>query len=154
MALDEYIGPPTIVVLRGAAEDLDVWRAELDKLYDPRRLVLAVPSAATGLPAALSDKRPQARTVAYVCRGTTCSAPARDLATRAALKALNAADRPVSRQPRSAAAACIRDRIESPRRRPVVGPGVRSPQRLGLVARSAGARGRAAPARGCRTSRS
>jgi len=75
MALDELTEPPTVVVLRGAGEDLDVWRAEIDKLYDPRRFVLAVPSAATGLPPALADKRPQARTVAYVCRGTTCSAP-------------------------------------------------------------------------------
>jgi uncharacterized protein YyaL (SSP411 family) len=75
MALDEFTEPPTIVVLRGAADDLAVWRAELDKLYEPRRLVLAVPADATGLPAALADKRPQAGTVAYVCRGTTCSAP-------------------------------------------------------------------------------
>jgi uncharacterized protein YyaL (SSP411 family) len=52
-----------------------VWRAELDKLFEPRRLVLAVPADATGLPSALADKRPQAGTVAYVCRGTTCSAP-------------------------------------------------------------------------------
>jgi len=75
MAVDELTEPPTVVVLRGAGEDLDVWRAEIDKLYDPRRFVLAVPSEATGLPPALADKRPQARTVAYVCRGTTCSAP-------------------------------------------------------------------------------
>ena len=75
MALDELTEPPTIVVLRGAADDLAVWRAELDKLYEPRRLVLAVPADATGLPAALADKHPQAGTVAYVCRGTTCSAP-------------------------------------------------------------------------------
>jgi len=75
MALDEFTEPPTIVVLRGPADDLAVWRAELDKLYEPRRLVLAVPADATGLPAALADKRPQASTVAYVCRGTTCSAP-------------------------------------------------------------------------------
>jgi len=75
MALDELTEPPTIVVLRGAAGDLAVWSAELDKLYEPRRLVLAVPTDATGLPAALADKRPEAGTVAYVCRGTTCSAP-------------------------------------------------------------------------------
>ena len=75
MALDELTEPPTIAVLRGAADDLAVWRAELDKLFEPRRLVLAVPADATGLPAALADKRPQAGTVAYVCRGTTCSAP-------------------------------------------------------------------------------
>jgi hypothetical protein len=75
MALDELTEPPTIVVLRGTSDDLAVWRGELDMLYEPRRLVLAVPAAATDLPAALADKRPQPGTVAYVCRGTTCSAP-------------------------------------------------------------------------------
>jgi hypothetical protein len=75
MALDEFTEPPAVVVLRGTADDLAVWRTELDKLYDPRRLVLAVPGDAQDLPAALADKRPQAGTVAYVCRGTTCSAP-------------------------------------------------------------------------------
>jgi hypothetical protein len=75
MALDELTEPPTIVVLRGADDDLAVWRAELDKLYEPRRCVLTVPADATDLPEALADKRAQAGTVAYVCRGTTCSAP-------------------------------------------------------------------------------
>jgi uncharacterized protein YyaL (SSP411 family) len=41
MALDEFTDPPAIIVLRGPAEDLDTWRFELDKLYDPRRLVIA-----------------------------------------------------------------------------------------------------------------
>jgi uncharacterized protein YyaL (SSP411 family) len=75
MALDELTEPPTIVVLRGADDDLAVWRAELDKLYDPRRMVVAIPADATDLPPALADKRAGAGTIAYICRGTTCSAP-------------------------------------------------------------------------------
>jgi hypothetical protein len=75
MALDEFTEPPVAVVLRGAQADLDAWRAELDKHYDPRRLVLAIPSEAQDLPSGLDDKLADARTVAYVCRGTTCSAP-------------------------------------------------------------------------------
>jgi uncharacterized protein len=75
MALDELTEPPTIVVLRGADDDLAVWHAELDKLYDPRRMVVAIPSDATDLPAALAEKRAGASTIAYICRGTTCSAP-------------------------------------------------------------------------------
>jgi len=75
MALDELTEPPTVVVLRGAESDLAVWRAELDKHYDPRRVVIAVPAEAAGLLAALADKRAQATSVAYVCRGTACSAP-------------------------------------------------------------------------------
>jgi uncharacterized protein YyaL (SSP411 family) len=75
MALDEFTAPPAIVVLRGPADDLDAWRRELDKYYDPRRLVIAIPSDATGLPPGLADKKPQSGTVAYICRGMTCSAP-------------------------------------------------------------------------------
>ena len=75
MALDEFTDPPAIVVLRGPADDLGTWRFELDKLYDPRRLVIAIPSEATDLPAGLVDKKPQRRTVAYLCSGMTCSAP-------------------------------------------------------------------------------
>ena len=74
-ALDDWTAPPDVVVLRGAGCDLGDWVAELDKYYDPKRYVVAVPADATGLPAALADKAPQATTVAYVCRGTTCSPP-------------------------------------------------------------------------------
>jgi uncharacterized protein YyaL (SSP411 family) len=75
MALDELTAPPAIVVLRGAAANLDTWRSELDKVYDPRRLVIAVPEDSGDLPAGLADKKPRGRSVAYLCRGTTCSAP-------------------------------------------------------------------------------
>jgi hypothetical protein len=75
MALDEFTEPPAVIVLRGPEADLAVWRTELDKLFDPRRVVFAIPSDAEGLPAALADKRPQPGVVAYLCRGTTCSAP-------------------------------------------------------------------------------
>jgi uncharacterized protein len=91
MALDELTEPPTAVVLRGAPSELRAWQAALDKLYDPRRLVLAIPADAVGLPAALVQKsapsqfsdaqRPApeelapSQLLAYVCRGMQCSAP-------------------------------------------------------------------------------
>jgi uncharacterized protein YyaL (SSP411 family) len=79
MALDELTRPPAIVVLRGAADEVAEWRAELDKAYDPRRLVFAIPADSQHLPAGLADKRAHDHTVAYICRGTTCSAPQRSL---------------------------------------------------------------------------
>jgi hypothetical protein len=79
-ALEEFLEPPTIIVLRGAVAELDCWRHELDRLWDPRRLILAIPADATALPAALAAKPAYAgRTVAYVCRGTSCSAPLESL---------------------------------------------------------------------------
>jgi uncharacterized protein YyaL (SSP411 family) len=79
MALDEFTAPPTIVVLRGSEDDLAVWTTELDKLFDPHRMIVAVPSSARDLPQALADKTPMQGPVAYVCRGTTCSAPVTSL---------------------------------------------------------------------------
>jgi uncharacterized protein YyaL (SSP411 family) len=75
MALDELTSPPDVVVLRGPRDDLDTWRTEIDKAWDPRRCVVAIPSDETGLPDSLAGKKPQERTVAYLCRGMSCSAP-------------------------------------------------------------------------------
>ncbi|MBP6106474.1 MAG: thioredoxin domain-containing protein [Steroidobacteraceae bacterium] len=80
MALDEYTSPPSILVLRGDSDELDVWRSEVDKLYDPHRMIVAVPADARKLPAALASKRALGGAVAYVCRGMTCSPPVPTLA--------------------------------------------------------------------------
>src|SRR5262249_43703434 len=77
IALGELLRPPEPVILRGPPPALEAWPAQLARLYAPRRLVLAIPADAAGLPAALADKRAEAEPVAYICRGSTCSAPVR-----------------------------------------------------------------------------
>ena len=79
LALEEYLHPPEIVILRGTDAGLARWRTELAKLYAPRRLVLAIPSAAMDLPAGLAAKAARPGTVGYICRGRTCSAPVESL---------------------------------------------------------------------------
>ncbi len=80
-ALEELLHPPRIVLIRGAAEAVEGWRAELARLYAPRRIVLAIGIDASGLPLALADKPARAGgAVAYVCRASTCSAPLDSLA--------------------------------------------------------------------------
>jgi uncharacterized protein YyaL (SSP411 family) len=77
-ALDELLSPPEIILLRGDESQITTWAKELHKLYAPRRLVLAVPANAQELPAALAEKIPPAASraaIAYVCQGSTCSAP-------------------------------------------------------------------------------
>jgi uncharacterized protein YyaL (SSP411 family) len=74
-ALDEYLDPVEIVVIRGQGAELERWHASLSREYAPRRMVLAVPSDAVDLPEALATKAPRAGTVAYVCRGPVCSEP-------------------------------------------------------------------------------
>jgi uncharacterized protein YyaL (SSP411 family) len=79
-ALEELLSPTQIVILRGEARTIEGWRAHLARLYVPHRLTLAIPAEVSDLPPALADKTPRAGPVAYVCRGSTCSAPLDSLA--------------------------------------------------------------------------
>jgi uncharacterized protein YyaL (SSP411 family) len=72
-ALAEYLSPPDMMIIRG--DEAPRWRNELGKLYAPHRLVFAIPAEVDGLDAALADKRAGDGTRAYLCRGSTCSAP-------------------------------------------------------------------------------
>ncbi len=75
LALEEYLLPPEIIVVRGNSEAIEAWRARCMQHYAPRRTVLAIPNSAQELPPALREKKPAAATVAYVCRGHQCGPP-------------------------------------------------------------------------------
>jgi uncharacterized protein len=81
-ALEDYLDPPRIIVLRGASEAIAPWHDRLDAGFAPRRWTLAVPAEATDLPPALAAKpaKPSGEPVAYICRGVECSAPIDSLA--------------------------------------------------------------------------
>jgi hypothetical protein len=74
LALEEYLAPPRIIVLRAKATDLPAWRAACGGGFEPRRLVLAVPDGAR-LPGLLAERRFVEPGIAYVCEGHTCLAP-------------------------------------------------------------------------------
>ncbi len=84
LAAEEYLHPPQTIVLRGSLDAMSEWRAICAKDYAPRRLTLAIPTDATGLPGALAHRKPRDGVVAYVCDGLACSAP---LETPGALEA-------------------------------------------------------------------
>jgi uncharacterized protein YyaL (SSP411 family) len=79
VALEEHLEPPSIVVIRGTAPLIETWGNALASVYAPNRLVFAVPADAGELPPGLAQKRLLNDTVAYVCRGLTCSEPIRSL---------------------------------------------------------------------------
>jgi uncharacterized protein YyaL (SSP411 family) len=79
MALEEYLEPVDMVIVRGDAAEVTQWLSEANRLYSPRRLMFGIPNNAADLPAALAAKRPADATVAYLCRGATCSEPVRSL---------------------------------------------------------------------------
>lgn len=74
-ALDEYLTPPEIIVIRGSANEIEDWSATVNVIFAPRRLVFAIPTAAPSLPGALAERKPGESTLAYICRGTSCSTP-------------------------------------------------------------------------------
>ncbi len=78
VALEEQLQPPSLIIIRGKLEEASQWQQELNKLYQPRRLVFAIPANAQ-LPTALQTKAAQPTTAAYVCQGQTCSAPVKTL---------------------------------------------------------------------------
>jgi hypothetical protein len=80
VALAEHLDPPEIVIIRGSSQEASQWRDALARKYSPTRLVFAIEADATTLPPAIADKRALDTTVAYVCRGMTCSEPIRALA--------------------------------------------------------------------------
>jgi hypothetical protein len=77
-ALDEYLEPPEIIIIRGEAAEAGQWSRDISAIYAPRRLVFAIP-ADTDLPESLATKQATDNTIAYVCRGTACSAPINSL---------------------------------------------------------------------------
>jgi uncharacterized protein YyaL (SSP411 family) len=79
-ALEDYLHPPQIVILRGAGAAIGPWQRELNAVFAPRRWVLAVAADARGLPEAIASKTAAEGPIAYVCRGTQCSAPIDSLA--------------------------------------------------------------------------
>lgn len=75
-ALEEYVTPPEVIVIRGPHAEITRWRQSACAIYAPRRIVLAIGEDEENLPGALATRRPLANgTVAYRCEGTECSLP-------------------------------------------------------------------------------
>ncbi len=78
-ALQDFLAPMQILVIRGDADSAGSWAREYGAEYAPSRMIFAIPSGAAGLPPALAAKEALDGTVAYLCTGMTCSAPMQDV---------------------------------------------------------------------------
>ncbi len=77
-ALDEYLHPDEIIVLRGEGRELQRWQERAQNRFAPRRYCIAIPANEKGLPPLLEEKKAGAGTIAYLCRGTACREPMDD----------------------------------------------------------------------------
>ncbi|HEX7251040.1 MAG TPA: thioredoxin domain-containing protein [Burkholderiales bacterium] len=82
-ALEEFLQPPSVLVLRGDAPGLREWQSDLAREYRPGLLTLGVPLATAGLPQLLDKGNATNSTApavnAWLCRGVTCLPPIGDL---------------------------------------------------------------------------
>jgi len=75
-ALEEYLAPPEIIVIRGATDEINRWRDSAAKLYAPSRLIFAIAANEQNLPGLLAERKAiSGETVAYRCVGTHCELP-------------------------------------------------------------------------------
>ena len=80
LALEEYLAPPTSIILRGECDEMAAWKAPLDETYSPVRMCFAIPTTEKALPGLLSQHALSGNLTAYVCRGHQCLAPVSNLA--------------------------------------------------------------------------
>ena len=73
------------VIIRAEGDQLTQWQQAASLLYQPNRMVFAIPSSQQELHPALADKQPATGPVAYICHGNTCSPPLNTLETLAKL---------------------------------------------------------------------
>ena len=78
-AYDEHRTPPDVIILRGEPEDLEAWQRKAARCFAVGRLCLTVPNDIEALPPAIDDKKAATGTTAYVCRGSHCLEPLRNL---------------------------------------------------------------------------
>jgi uncharacterized protein YyaL (SSP411 family) len=85
-ALEEYLEPPEIIVIRGGTEAISRGHNAATRLYAPRRLLFAIPESEASLPGLLNERKAIAgETVAYRCAGTRCDLPVTSWEALAAL---------------------------------------------------------------------
>ncbi len=69
LALQDYLEPPQLIILRGNKHDMMKWR---DACKSPRNYIFMVADDVVNLPEAIADKSARGRTCAYVCQGMVC----------------------------------------------------------------------------------
>ncbi len=87
LALDEWLRPPTQVVLHADADEAARWHEALARIDDGRSDTYTIPAQQLPLPATLAAQSHAPGGTAYLCRGRHCLAPVSEPAALAQLAA-------------------------------------------------------------------
>jgi Highly conserved protein containing a thioredoxin domain len=77
LALEEYLYPPQILILRGKPKAMAAWQRRSNERYAPHRITLAIPSEADNLPASLEARRAKEGGVLMSVQGVSALNPSR-----------------------------------------------------------------------------
>jgi uncharacterized protein YyaL (SSP411 family) len=76
IALEDYLEPAQIIILRGESAVLEMWRERCTRPYAPHRLTLAIPANARVPTGLLAERRASSAPVtAYICSRLECLPP-------------------------------------------------------------------------------
>jgi len=78
-ALQDYVAPPAQAVIRGPAAEIKAWHTACLAAADLNTGVYTIPAETGGLPGLLADMQAGDGPAAFICAGTSCRAPERDL---------------------------------------------------------------------------
>ena len=102
VALEEFLEPPEIVVIRAGPDVLESWRARATAATLRAESSSQSPTTPPKLPALLAERAPREVPVAYVCEGHVCDAPLTEFdAFHARLAATEIAPRASAQTPQS-----------------------------------------------------
>jgi uncharacterized protein YyaL (SSP411 family) len=74
-ALEEFLYPPELIILRGEPEAIAQWSARCRRFPAPRRLIFSIAGHEPGLPGLLEQRAARGPAPAYICKGFTCLDP-------------------------------------------------------------------------------
>jgi uncharacterized protein YyaL (SSP411 family) len=74
-ALEEYLYPTQLIILRGSVVTLREWRLHCLKNVHPYTLIYPIPEDVDKLPGLLTERKMKSGPVAYICQGHHCLAP-------------------------------------------------------------------------------
>ena len=77
-ALNEYLTPPALIIIRGKEKDIAIWRKEIKQLYLPHHLVLYLNEHVGQLPISLQRNLPDTVN-GWICKGVVCTPSIDDL---------------------------------------------------------------------------
>ncbi len=71
-ALSEFLAPPTMIIIRGAADSMASWREAINQKYFPHHLIFYLDETINDLPQVL-QRKVDTEVNAWVCKGVVCS---------------------------------------------------------------------------------